>query len=240
MPIHLRAGPGDYADAVLLPGDPLRAQYIAETFFDEPRLVNRERGLLGFTGRYRGRPVSVQSTGMGGPSAAIVVEELIMLGARRLVRVGTAGALQPWLCMGDLVIAMSATPADRTVSSYTGGEPHAPTADFELLAAAKLHAGRAGHPARVGAVVSSDLFYNPDPRQAERWAQRGGLAVEMETAALFTVAALRGARAASLLTITDVPSGATMARITDLALTRAVDAMAEVALETATGELEPR
>src|ERR671932_566488 len=103
MPIHIRAEPGDYADACLLPGDPLRAKYIAETFMDDVRQVNAERGLLGYTGAYRGRPVSVQATGMGGPAAAIVVEELVRLGARRLVRVGTCGALRPGLALGDLV-----------------------------------------------------------------------------------------------------------------------------------------
>src|ERR671937_1027523 len=112
MPIHLRGEPGDYAEACLLPGDPLRAKYIAETFFDDARQVNSERGLLGFTGEYRGRPVSVQASGMGCPSAGIVIEELVQLGVKRIVRVGTCGGLQPDMAMGDLIVAVSATPAD--------------------------------------------------------------------------------------------------------------------------------
>ena len=134
MPIHLRAEPGDYAPAVLCPGDPRRATYIAETFFDPgARCVNEERGMLGYTGTFEGRPLSVQTTGMGCPSAAIVVEELVQLGATRLVRVGTCGGLQPTMHMADLVVAVAATPEDRTVFTYTNGEPHAPTASWALV-----------------------------------------------------------------------------------------------------------
>src|ERR1700675_2651056 len=114
MPIHLRAEPGAYATAVLCPGDPLRAEYIARTFFADARQVNRERGMLGFTGTFEGRPISVQATGMGAPSAAIVFEELIQLGARVLVRVGTCGALQPELALGDIVVGISAPSQDAT------------------------------------------------------------------------------------------------------------------------------
>src|SRR5690242_17344157 len=113
MPIHLRAEPGDYAEAVLLPGDPLRAQYIAATFFDDVRQVNGERGMLGFTGTFEGQPISVQSSGMGCPSASIVIEELVQLGVRRIVRVGTCGGLQPDHSLGDLIVAVSAVPADK-------------------------------------------------------------------------------------------------------------------------------
>src|SRR3954447_9440510 len=112
MPIHLRAEPGDYAPAVLLPGDPLRARRVAEELLTDARQVNGERGLLGYTGTHQGRPVSVQATGMGSPSAAIVIEELIMLGADRLIRIGTCGGLRPELGLGDIVIALSAVPAD--------------------------------------------------------------------------------------------------------------------------------
>src|SRR5919201_4268339 len=124
MPIHLRGEPGDYAEACLLPGDPLRAKYIAETFLDDARQVNEERGMLGYTGTYKGRPVSVQASGMGCPSAAIVVEELAMLGASRIVRIGTCGALQPDLKLGDLIVAISAVPADATAAHLVGNEPH--------------------------------------------------------------------------------------------------------------------
>ncbi len=130
MPIHVRAEPGDYAEACLLPGDPLRAKYIAETFLDGAEERNAERGMLGYTGTFNGRPVSVQSTGMGCPSAGIVIEELVQLGVKRLLRVGTCGGLQPDLELGDLIVAISAVPADSTALHYVGGEPHAPTADW--------------------------------------------------------------------------------------------------------------
>src|SRR5499425_390200 len=114
MPIHVRAEPGDYAEAVLLPGDPLRASYIAETYFDNPVQRNAERGLLGFTGEWKGKPVSVQGTGMGCPGATIVFEELIQLGCKKLIRVGTCGGLQAHHALGDLVVALTAIPADAT------------------------------------------------------------------------------------------------------------------------------
>src|SRR5947207_10173208 len=122
MPIHLRAEAGDYAEACLLPGDPLRAKYIAETFLEDARQVNSERGMLGFTGAYKGRPVSVQASGMGCPSAAIVIEELVMLGTKRILRVGTCGGLQPDMKLGDLIVAISAVPADSTPLHLIGNE----------------------------------------------------------------------------------------------------------------------
>src|SRR5262245_27852542 len=133
MPIHLRAEPGDYAPHVLCPGDPRRARYIAETFFDPgARVVNEERGMLGFTGTFEDRPISVQSTGMGSPSAGIVFEELLMLGAQRLVRVGTCGALQPQIRMGDTVVAMSASSDDQNPLRYAAMPGFAPTATWTL------------------------------------------------------------------------------------------------------------
>src|ERR671919_2875103 len=190
MPIHLRAEPGDYAEAVLLPGDPLRAQYIAETYFDDARQVNGERGLLGYTGTWEGRPVSVQGTGMGCPGATIVFEELIQLGAKRLLRVGTCGGLQPDHALGDLIVAISAVPADSTAMHLVANEPHCPTASWELIHEAVHVSKSTEETIRVGPIVSSDLFYNPDEGQYERWSKRGILAVEMEAAALFTVTAL--------------------------------------------------
>src|SRR5437773_2354618 len=180
MPIHVRAEPGDYAEACLLPGDPLRAQYIAETYLDNPVQRNSERGMLGYTGEFEGRPLSVQATGMGCPSAAIVVEELVMLGVKRLVRVGTCGGLQPDLQLGDLIVAISAVSADATALHLVGNEPHTPTADFSLVHEAVHAAKELGKRIRVGPVVSSDLFYNPDGGQYARWSERGVLGVEME------------------------------------------------------------
>ena len=236
MPIHLRADLGDYAEACLLPGDPLRAKYIAETFFDSPRQVNSERGLLGFTGEYRGRPVSVQSSGMGCPSAGIVIEELVQLGVKRIVRVGTCGGLQPDLAMGDLIVAISAVPADATATHLIGGEPHAPTADWELVHGAVHQAKELGKKVRVGPIVSSDVFYNPDGGQYQRWSDRGILGVEMEGAMMFTLGALRKIQTGCLLLVSDVVVEGEFKRISDEEMRAAVDQMTELALGTVTAE----
>jgi DeoD family purine-nucleoside phosphorylase len=233
MPIHLRAEPGDYAEAVLLPGDPLRARHIAETFFESPRQVNGERGMLGFTGTFEGAPISVQSSGMGCPSAAIVVEELIQLGVKRIVRVGTCGGLQTDMQLGDLILAISAVPSDATMLTYTGGEPHAPTADFELVHAAVHQAKHDGTKLRIGPCVSSSTFYDPDTGRAQRWSDRGVLGVEMEAAVLFTIAALRRIQAACLLTVSDIIVEGEFVRISDAELKAAVDNMTELAIRTA-------
>ena len=225
---------GDYAEACLLPGDPLRAKYIAETFLSDVQQRNSERGMLGYTGTFNGKPVSVQSTGMGCPSAAIVIEELIQLGVKRLLRVGTCGGLQPDLELGDLIVALSAVPADGTARHYVGGEPHAPTADFELVHAAVHSAKELGKRVRVGPIVSSDVFYDPDTGRAQRWSDRGILAVEMEAAVLFTVGALRKVQAGCLLTVSDVIVEGEFKRITDEELRAAVDQMTELALGTVT------
>ncbi len=232
MPIHLRAEPGDYADGCLLPGDPLRAKYIAETFFENPLEVNHERGMLGFTGTFRGTRVSVQSSGMGCPSAGIVIEELATLGVKRILRVGTCGGLQPDLDIGDLIVALSATPADATPLHLVGGEPHAPTADWELVHGAVHHAKELGKKVRVGPIVSSDVFYNPDAGQYQRWSERGILAVEMEAAMLFTLGALRRVRTGCLLIVSDVVVAGEFVRISDADMQRAVDGMTELALVT--------
>ena len=234
MPIHLRANPGDYADACLLPGDPLRAKYIAETYLTDFRQVNAERGLLGFTGAWEGKPVSVQGTGMGCPGATIVFEELIQLGVTRLLRVGTCGGLQADHALGDMIVALSAVAADATATHLVGGEPHCPTASWELIHEAVHVAKERGEKLRVGPIVSSDLFYNPDEGQYERWSKRGILAVEMEAAALFTVGALRGVLSGCLLTVSDIVVEGEFVRISDDELRAAVDRMTRVALDTAT------
>jgi DeoD family purine-nucleoside phosphorylase len=236
VPIHLRAEPGDYAESCLLPGDPLRAKYIAETFFDGARQVNSERGLLGFTGEYRGRPVSVQASGMGCPSAGIVVEELVQLGVKRILRVGTCGGLQPGLAMGELIVAISAVPADATATHLIGGEPHAPTADWELVHGAVHQAKELGKTVRVGPIVSSDVFYNPDGGQYQRWSDRGILGVEMEGAMLFTLGALRKIQTGCLLLVSDAVVEGEFKRISDEEMRRAVDEMTELALATVTAD----
>nr|AHG52932.1 purine nucleoside phosphorylase DeoD-type [uncultured organism] len=232
MPIHLRAEPGDYAEGCLLPGDPLRAKYIAETFFADPVEIPPERGMLGYTGTSRGTRVSVQSSGMGCPSAGIVIEELVQLGVKKLLRVGTCGGLQPDLNTGDLIVAVSATPADATVTHLIGGEPHAPTADWELVHGAVHHAKALDKKVRVGGVVSSDVLYNPDGGQYQRWSDRGILAVEMEAAMLFTLGALRKIQAGCLLIVSDVVVEGEFKRITDEEMRAAVDQMTELALVT--------
>ena len=235
-PIHIRAEPGDYAEACLLPGDPLRAKYIAETFLDDAVQRNAERGMLGYTGEFRGRPVSVQASGIGCPSAGIVIEELAMLGVKRILRVGTCGGLQPDLKLGDLIVAISAVPSDSTALHYVGGEPHAPTADFSLVHGAVHAAKELGKPVRVGPIVSSDVFYNPDEGQYRRWSERGILAVEMEAAVLFTLGALRRLKTGCLLTVSDVVVEGEFVRISDDEMRAAVDQMTELALVTVTGE----
>jgi DeoD family purine-nucleoside phosphorylase len=234
MPIHVRAEPGDYAEACLVPGDPLRARYVAEKFLDGAEQRNAERGMLGYTGTYKGRPVSVQATGMGCPSAAIVFEELIQLGVKRLLRIGTCGGLQPDLALGDLIVALSAVPSDKTALTYTGGEPHAPTASWELVHGAVHAAKELGKPVRVGPIVSSDVFYDPDKGRAQRWSDRGILAVEMEAAVLFTLGGMRKVQTGCLLTVSDVVVESEFVRISDEELRAAVDQMTELALETIT------
>ncbi|MGN6378705.1 MAG: phosphorylase family protein [Gaiellales bacterium] len=236
MPIHLRAEPGDYAPAVLLPGDPVRAQRIAGEFMDGAKQVNGERGLLGFTGTFNGRPVSVQATGMGCPSAAIVIEELIQLGVKRLIRVGTCGGLQPELGLGDLIVALSAVPADGTARHYVGGEPHAPTADFPLTHGIIHAAKELGMRPAVGPVASSETFYDPDPERHRRWTARGVMGVEMEAAVLFTIGALRRVQAACVLTVSDTLTTAEFVRISDAELAAAVERMTRLALTAAVSD----
>jgi DeoD family purine-nucleoside phosphorylase len=233
MPIHVRAEPGDYAEAVLLPGDPLRAKYIAETYFDDPVQRNAERGLLGYSGTWKGKPVSVQGTGMGCPGATIVFEELVQLGCTKLIRVGTCGGLQPTHALGDLIVALTAVPADSTAMHLVGNEPHCPTASWSLVHEAVHVAKHSDLPLHVGPIVSSDLFYNPDGGQYERWSSRGVLAVEMEAAALFTVAALKKIEAACLLTVSDIVVEGEFKRISDDELRASVDRMTKLALDVA-------
>ena len=235
MPIHIRAEPGDYAEACLLPGDPLRAKYVAETFLDDVKQRNGERGMLGFTGTFRGKPVSVQATGMGCPSAAIVIEELVMLGVKRMLRIGTGDGLQADLKLGDLIVAISAVPADSTALNITG-EIHSPTPDWALVHSAVHSAKELGKQVRVGPIVSSDVFYNSDDGQYQRWSDRGILAVEMEAAVLFTLGALRKVQTGCLLTVSDVVVEGEFVRISDEEMKAAVDAMTRLALRTITAE----
>ena len=231
-PIHIRAAPGEVAERVLLPGDPRRARHIAETYFDEPRLVSEERGMLGFTGTYEGVPVSVQTSGMGCPSASIAVEELVMLGAKTILRVGTCGAYDPRMRLGDLVLATAAAPSDGTMLTYTEGLPYAPAASFDVVHAAYHAAEAIGRVPFVGPIVSSDVFYHPERTVWRRWNRFGVLAVEMESSAVFTLAAMHGIRAGTILTVSDTLHTEEFVRISDDELRAAVDQMARLGLET--------
>ena len=231
-PVHVRAEPGDFAESVLLPGDPRRARYIADNFFEDARLVTEERGLLGYTGTYGGSPVSVQTTGMGCPSTAIVTDELLQLGVKNLLRVGTCGGYHPEMKLGDLVIATAATPQDGTVSSLTRGVPYAPAAHFDLVHAAYHAAEESDRRPFLGPIVSADLFYDPEEDPQALWHSLGVLAVEMEASVIFTLAAMRGARAGCLLTVSDAIGPEKVERIEDSALKGAVDEMVGLALDT--------
>jgi DeoD family purine-nucleoside phosphorylase len=236
--IHLLAEPGDYAPFVLLPGDPGRATLIASRFdggLDASRLVNANRGMLGYSGTVDGRPISVQTTGIGGPSIGIVVEELLRLGARQLVRVGTTGALRDDIGLGDLIVATSATPGDGTVATFMNGKPVAPGADFALTHALVHAAERLGVPHHVGPIASIDVFshYHPDPQFVRPWREAGILAVEMEASVLFYLAASRRVQAACLGVVVDIDSGEANQEHTYLSadeLNAAVDRMIDVAL----------
>lgn len=234
MTPHNHAKPGDYAEAVLLPGDPLRAKWIAETFLSDARLVNSVRNCLGFTGTWNGKPVSVQATGMGQPSTAIYVHELLnVYGAKTMIRVGTCGGLNTNVKVRDVVIGASAATDSTIVKGAFGNYNYAPAADFALLRAADDAARAHGKTVHVGGIVSSDIFYHPSGLDAYApLIEHGILGVEMEAATLYTLAARFGARALTICTMTDclitgaeIDAGARQSSLTD---------MVEIALEVAT------
>lgn len=240
--IHLRAESSDYAPVVLLPGDPNRATMIAGKLdggASAVRQVNSHRGLLGYTGTYMGVPVSIQATGMGAPSISIVVEELLRLGAERLIRVGTCGGIGRGIKTGEIVVAMSATPVDGATATYLHGDPYAPTGDFELVRALVEAAEKNGVKPHVGQVATVDVFYNPDPDYFSKWRSRGVLGFEMETSVLYYLAARAGATganvaAASILTVSDILSEEATSEESYLPLeelNRSIERTIEIALE---------
>lgn len=204
MSTHIGAKAGQIAEKILLPGDPLRAKYIAETFLEEAQCYNQVRGMLGYTGRYKGQRVSVQGTGMGIPSLSIYIHELLNeFGVKELVRVGTCGAFQPSVGLRDTILAMSAS-TDSAVNQYRFGSlSYAPTASFRLLHAAYQAAGNLGKAVHVGPIFSTDTFYGEDDTITETLTRYGVLAVEMETAGLYTLAAKFGAESLAILTVSD-------------------------------------
>lgn len=204
MSIHIGAEKGQIAETVLLPGDPLRAEFVAESYLEGAACYSRVRGMLGFTGTWKGRRVSVQGTGMGQPSLSIYVNELIReYGVRTLIRIGSCGSLQKELHIHDLVAAMSASTDSAMNDERFHGMSFAPTADAELLVAAVETAKRRNCALRAGNVLATDTFYTDDPEAWRLWADYGVLAVEMETAGLYTLAAKYGVRALTLLTVSD-------------------------------------
>ena len=203
MSIHIAAKEHEIAEIVLLPGDPLRAKYIAETFLDNATCYNEVRNMFGYTGTYKGKKVSVQGTGMGVPSISIYVNELIQsYNVQTLIRVGTCGAIQKDVKVRDVILAMSASTDSQMNRLTFNGIDYAPTADFELLKKAYDAGTEKGLHLKVGNVFTADMFYN-DNAQLEKWAQYQILALEMETAALYTLAAKFGRKALSVLTVSD-------------------------------------
>ena len=203
---HNAAKPGDYADAVLLPGDPLRAKWIADNFLKDARLVNSVRNCLGYTGLWNGKRVSVQATGMGQPSLSIYVHELInVYGVKTLLRFGTCGGLHASVKVRDLILAQAASTDSTIVKDGFGNFSFAPIADFGLLRAAAEKAEAKGMKMHVGNMLSSDIFYHVEPGMAGygRLPSHGVIGVEMESAALYTLAARFGVKALTICTMTD-------------------------------------
>jgi purine-nucleoside phosphorylase len=202
---HNAARSGDIADACLLPGDPLRARVIAETFLTDARCVNEVRNMLAYTGTYRGRPVSVMGTGMGMPSISIYITELFRFyGVTTAIRVGSCGAMQEHVHVRDVVIAVSAgTDSGINRRRFGATVDFAPTANFALASAAARLAGERGLTAHVGPIFSSDVFYEDGRELVDALAAHGVLAIEMECAALYTLAASHGARALCVATVSD-------------------------------------
>ena len=204
MSIHINAQKGAIAETVLLPGDPLRAKWIAETFLEDVKCYNEVRGMLGYTGNFHGKRVSVQGTGMGIPSTLIYAEELIKeYGVRNLIRVGSAGSYQEDVKIRDIVLAMSASSTSGINTRRFHESNYAATANFELFQAAVEEAKKRNIPIKAGNVLSSDEFYADDFNDYKLWAKFGVLCVEMEAAGLYTVAAKYNVKALAILTISD-------------------------------------
>ena len=204
MTVHIGAAPGQIAETVLMPGDPYRAKWAAETFLDDVKLVNEVRGMLGFTGTWNGHAVTIHGSGMGMPSLSIYVNELIKdYGAKTLIRIGSCGGMQSHVNVRDVIIAMSATSISTPSRGIFKEINFAPTADWSLLNAAVKAAEAKGAPTHVGGIYSSDVFYDERPDLTEQMTRHGILGVEMEAAELYTLAARHAARALAVLTVSD-------------------------------------
>ncbi|EAR00081.1 purine-nucleoside phosphorylase [Maribacter sp. HTCC2170] len=204
MSVHIEAKKGEIAETVLMPGDPLRAKWIAETFLKDPFCYNKVRGMLGYTGTYKGKKISVQGSGMGIPSAMIYYHELINnYGVKNLIRVGSAGSFQKNIKVRDIVLAMAASTTSGINNSRFINSDYSPTANFDLLLNASLYAKKNGIKIKAGNVLSADEFYEDDPDAYKLWAKYGVLCVEMEASGLYTIAAKFNVRALAILTISD-------------------------------------
>jgi len=233
MSIHIGAKDGAIAPTVLLPGDPLRAKYIAKTFLENPVCYNEVRGMFGFTGTYKGQPISVQGTGMGIPSISIYIHELMdSYGVQQLIRVGSCGAMQQEVKVRDVILALSASTDSSVNQIRFKGLDFAPTANFDLVRSAYDIAAAKGFIPHVGNVFTSDSFYNEDPEVVKRLSAFQTLAVEMETTALYTLAAKFKRKALSILTVSDhlLTGEETTAEERQTTFNQ----MIEIALETAT------
>ena len=227
---HIQAQVGEIAETILLPGDPLRAKFIADTYLENVKQFNATRNMFGFTGTYKGRPVSVMGTGMGCPSMGIYSYELIHIyGCKNLIRIGTAGTMQPNVHVKEMVFGMGACTTSNYVKLMGLPGTFAPICSFELLEKAVASAKALGYTYNVGNILSSDVFYGVDLPHGKTWPEMGVLAVEMESAALYTNAAAAGANALCILTISDGPDEVTTAEERQTAFTQ----MMEVALSLA-------
>lgn len=222
----------EIAETILLPGDPLRARFIAETYFDNPRCFNEVRGMYGFTGSYRGRQVSVMGTGMGIPSISLYSYELIhFFDVKNLIRVGSCGTIQDGIELYDVIIAQGASTDSSYISQFGLPGTYAPLSSYRLLEKAKRVADEHGQRSHVGNILSSDIFYNDDPDALGKWAKMGILAVEMESAGLFANAAAAGVDALGIFTVSD--NILTDAHTTPEERQSAFTKMIEIALELA-------
>jgi purine-nucleoside phosphorylase len=204
MSIHIQAKKGEIADTVLMPGDPLRAKWIAETFLEDSFCYNQIRGMLGYTGTFNGQRISVQGSGMGMPSAMIYLHELIKdYGVKNVIRVGSAGSYQKDIKLNDIVLAMAASTTSGINNSRFVNSDYSPTANFDLFIKAVNYAQQHNIPIKAGNVLSSDEFYEDDPKAYKHWAEYGILCVEMEAAGIYTIAAKYKVKALTVLTISD-------------------------------------
>ena len=234
MSIHIGAKKGEVAETVLLPGDPLRARFVAENFLENAKCYNEVRGMYGYTGTYKGKRISVQGSGMGMPSIAIYVNELINeFGVKNLMRIGSCGGLQPDLGLRNIILAQTACTDSSMNRIRFNGMDFAPCATFALLKTAYDRAAGLGIPVLVGNVFSADSFYREDLESWKTWAAYGVLAVEMETSALYTLAARFGVNALSILTVSD--SIVTNEQVGSEEREKTFTDMMKLALETAVG-----